>query len=57
MNAAIHLPKMQKVSPDILLPLQVLGGELLSRSLSGEPVDASLLNDLLLKPEKHDDHH
>ena len=50
MNAAIHMAKMQKVNPDILFPLQVLGGELLSRTLSGEPLDASLLNDLLIKP-------
>lgn len=57
MNAPIHLAKMQKVNPDILFPLQVLGGELLSRALSGEPLDASLLNELLIKSEKHDDHH
>lgn len=57
MNAAIHLAKMQKVNPDILFPLQILGGELLSRTLSGEPLDASLLNDLFLKPEKHENRH
>ena len=57
MNTPIHLAKMQKVDPDILFPLQVLGGELLSRALSGEPLDATLLNDLLIKPQKHDDHH
>jgi len=44
------MAKMQKVNPDILFPLQVLGGELLSRTLSGESLDASLLNDLFIKP-------
>ena len=52
MNASIHLAKMKQVNPDILFPLQILGGEILSRALSGEPIEASLLTDLLLQPQK-----
>jgi len=48
-NDARHLHKMKSVQPDILFAPQVLGGELLVRTLFGETIDNDLITKLLFQ--------
>ncbi len=45
---ARNVTKIRRVQPDMVFAPQLLGGELLARSLLGEPIDNALINDLLL---------
>ncbi|CUA93357.1 TrkA-N domain/Ion channel [Thiomonas bhubaneswarensis] len=44
---ARNVAKIRRVQPDMMFAPQLLGGELLARSLLGEPIDNALINDLL----------
>jgi voltage-gated potassium channel len=46
-NSPMHLSKIQRVNPDMLISLQALGSEILARTLSGEPIDETLVTRLL----------
>lgn len=46
-NSPIHLAKIRRVNPDIVISLQALGSEILARTLSGEPIDEALITRLL----------
>lgn len=46
-NAPMHLSKIRRVNPDIVISLQSLGSEILARTLSGEPIDDKLITRLL----------
>ena len=46
-NTATHLDKIKRVGPDMVFSLQLLGGEILARTLSGEPFDSGMITDLL----------
>lgn len=46
-NTATHLDKIKRVGPDMVLSLQLLGGEVLSRTLSGEPLDSEMISQML----------
>lgn len=46
-NTATHLDKIKRVGPDMVLSLQLLGGEVLARTLSGEPLDSDLIARML----------
>lgn len=45
-NASKHLQKIKRVQPDMVFSLQLLGSELLVRTLSGEPIDDKLITEL-----------
>ena len=45
-SASKHLQKMRRVQPDMVFSLQLLGSELLARTLTGEPIDHQLVTDL-----------
>lgn len=45
-NTAMHLAKIRRVQPDMVFSLQLLGAELLARTLSGETIDNALVTDL-----------
>jgi len=45
-NTAMHLAKIRRVQPDMVFSLQLLGAELLARTLSGETIDNALITDL-----------
>lgn len=45
-NEAVHLSKIQRVQPDIIFSPQLLGGEILTRTLTGEKIDESLISKL-----------
>ena len=51
-NNSIHLNKIKQVNPDIVLSLQSLGAELLTRVISGQPITDSLITQLLFPLEK-----
>ncbi|MFC4297092.1 voltage-gated potassium channel protein [Castellaniella hirudinis] len=46
-NSPLHLSKIRRVNPDIVISLQALGSEILARTLSGEPIDEALITRLL----------
>ncbi|MBV6272853.1 voltage-gated potassium channel protein [Alcaligenaceae bacterium CGII-47] len=46
-NSSTHLPKIKRVGPDIVISLQLLGSEILARTLSGESIDGDLITRLL----------
>jgi voltage-gated potassium channel len=46
-NSAVHLAKIRRVNPDIVISPQMLGSEILARTLSGEPIDEALITQLL----------
>ncbi|HEU0230046.1 MAG TPA: voltage-gated potassium channel protein [Burkholderiaceae bacterium] len=46
-NTTTHLEKIKRVGPDMVLSLQLLGGEVLSRTLSGEPLDSEMISHML----------
>ncbi|EOV0979082.1 NAD-binding protein, partial [Edwardsiella piscicida] len=45
-NASKHLQKIKRVQPDMVFSLQLLGSELLVRTLSGEAIDNKLITQL-----------
>lgn len=45
-NESVHLSKIQRVQPDIIFSPQMLGGEILTRTLTGEVIDESLIMQL-----------
>ena len=45
-NTIDHLQKMKFVQPDLLFSLQLLGSELLVRTLNGEQIDNKLVTEL-----------
>lgn len=53
-NAPIHLAKIRRVNPDIVISLQALGSEILARTLSGESIDESLVKRLLFGEKNPD---
>ena len=46
-NDARHLAKIRRVQPDMLFAPQVLGSDLLVRTLFGEPIDNDTVSKLL----------
>ena len=46
-NTTMHLNKIRQVAPDIVFSLQSLGAEILARTVSGQPIDNSLITELL----------
>jgi voltage-gated potassium channel len=46
-NSPVHLTKIRRVNPDIVISLQALGSEILARTLSGESIDEALITRLL----------
>lgn len=46
-NNPTHLNKIKQVAPDVVFSLQSLGAEILSRTVSGEPIDNTLITQLL----------
>jgi len=45
-NESVHLSKIQRVQPDIIFSPQLLGSEILTRTLTGEIIDESLITQL-----------
>lgn len=45
-NESVHLSKIQRVQPDIIFSPQMLGSEILTRTLTGEVIDESLILEL-----------
>jgi voltage-gated potassium channel len=45
-NTATHLQKIKSVNPDMVFSLQLLGSEILLRTLSGEPLDSDAITRL-----------
>jgi len=50
-NDSRHLQKIKRVQPDIIIAPQLLGGELLTRSLFGETIDNEVITRLLFQGE------
>lgn len=46
-NTATHLKKIKQVNPDVVLSLQSLGAEILSRMVTGEAIDNEMITNLL----------
>ncbi|CAM5182971.1 Voltage-gated potassium channel OS=Castellaniella defragrans OX=75697 GN=HNR28_000760 PE=4 SV=1 [Castellaniella defragrans] len=46
-NSSVHLSKIRRVNPDIVISPQTLGSEILARTLSGEPIDEAIITQLL----------
>ena len=42
-NESVHLSKIQRVHPDIIFSPQLLGSEILTRTLAGEVIDSSVI--------------
>jgi voltage-gated potassium channel len=42
-NESVHLSKIQRVHPDIIFSPQMLGSEILTRTLAGEVIDGSVI--------------
>ena len=45
-NTSKHLEKIRRVQPDLVFSVQLLGAELLTRAISGEPLDSQAITDL-----------
>ncbi|KGD90343.1 voltage-gated potassium channel TrkA [Achromobacter sp. RTa] len=45
-NTSKHLEKIRRVQPDLVFSVQLLGAELLARTISGEPMDSQSITDL-----------
>ncbi|MCY1546739.1 Voltage-gated potassium channel Kch [compost metagenome] len=45
-NTSKHLEKIRRVQPDLVFSVQLLGAELLARTISGEPMDSQTITDL-----------
>ena len=53
-NESVHLSKIQRVHPDLIFSPQVLGSEILTRTLAGEVIDSKVIMDLFFKSTKSD---
>jgi voltage-gated potassium channel len=53
-NESVHLSKIQRVHPDIIFSPQMLGSEILTRTLAGEVIDSKVIMDLFFKSTKSD---
>lgn len=51
-NESVHLSKIQRVHPDIIFSPQMLGSELLTRTLTGEVIDSNLITQLFFNENK-----
>lgn len=51
-NESVHLSKIQHVHPDIIFSPQMLGSEILTRTLAGEVIDSKVIMDLFFKSTK-----
>lgn len=51
-NESVHLSKIQRVQPDIIFSPQMLGSEILTRTLTGEVIDASLIMSLFFNKKQ-----
>lgn len=56
-NESAHLSKIQRVRPDIVFSPQLLGSEILTRTLAGEVIDGNLISQLFFNetPKKKND--
>lgn len=45
-NTSKHLEKIRRVQPDLVFSVQLLGAELLARTITGEPLDSQSITDL-----------
>lgn len=45
-NTSKHLEKIRRVHPDMVFSVQLLGAELLTRAINGEPMDSQAITDL-----------
>lgn len=45
-NTSKHLEKIRRVQPDLVFSVQLLGAELLTRAINGEPLDSRSITDL-----------
>ncbi|AKP92105.1 Voltage-gated potassium channel Kch [Achromobacter ruhlandii] len=45
-NTSKHLEKIRRVQPDLVFSVQLLGAELLTRTINGEPLDSQSITDL-----------
>jgi voltage-gated potassium channel len=53
-NESVHLSKIQRVHPDMIFSPQMLGSEILTRTLSGEVIDSKVIMDLFFKSTQSD---
>ncbi len=54
-NTSKHLEKIRRVQPDLVFSVQLLGAELLTRAINGEPMDSQAITDLFFaKPPSGD---
>lgn len=45
-NTSKHLEKIRRVQPDLVFSVQLLGAEMLTRAINGEPMDSQAITDL-----------
>ncbi|WP_203218745.1 MULTISPECIES: voltage-gated potassium channel protein [Vibrio] len=50
-NSSKHIPQIRRVKPDVVFSLQLLGSELLVRTLKGETIDNKLITKLFFGAE------
>ncbi len=53
-NTSKHLEKIRRVRPDLVFSLQLLGAELLTRAINGEPMDSKSITDLFFAKAEPD---
>jgi voltage-gated potassium channel len=53
-NESVHLSKIQRVHPDMIFSPQMLGSEILTRTLAGEAIDSKVIMDLFFKSTQSD---
>ena len=53
-NESVHLSKIQRVHPDMIFSPQMLGSEILTRTLAGEVIDSKVIMDLFFKSTASD---
>lgn len=53
-NESVHLSKIQRVHPDMIFSPQMLGSEILTRTLAGEVIDSKVIMDLFFKSTQSD---
>lgn len=51
-NESVHLSKIQRVQPDIVFSPQMLGSEILTRTLAGEVIDGDVIMQLFFNQNK-----
>lgn len=53
-NTSKHLEKIRRVQPDLVFSVQLLGAEMLTRAINGEPMDSQAITDLFFaKPSSN----